>query len=118
GYRALQLMTADAKAIVQAFYGKPIRHAYFASCSNGGRQALMEAQRFPGDYDGVIAGAPANFWTHLLASALYGIQASTLVPASYLPASKLPAIAAEVDAACDRQDGVADGILNDPRQCR
>jgi len=118
GYRAIHQMTRVGKATVQAFYGRRPRHSYFASCSNGGRQALMEAQRFPGDYDGVIAGAPANFWTHLLASALYGIQASTLVPASYLPASKLPAIAAAVDAACDRQDGVADGILNDPRQCR
>src|SRR5579864_8453678 len=118
GYRAIHQMTRVGKATVQAFYGRRPRHSYFASCSNGGRQALMEAQRFPADYDGVIAGAPANFWTHLLASALYGIQASTLDPASYLPASKLPAIAAAVDAACDRQDGVADGILNDPRQCR
>jgi hypothetical protein len=77
----------------------------------------MEAQRFPADYDGIIAGAPANFWTHLLASALFGAQATTLNPASYIPASKLPAIAAAVNAACDAQDGVADGILNDPRQC-
>jgi len=77
----------------------------------------MEAQRFPADYDGIMAGAPANFWSHLLASALFGAQATTLDPASYIPASKLPAIAAAINAACDAQDGVADGILNDPRQC-
>src|ERR1035441_2492036 len=50
---------------IAAFYGQGPRHSYFASYSNGGRQALMEAQRFPADYDGIIAGAPANFWTHL-----------------------------------------------------
>jgi feruloyl esterase len=118
GYRAIHEMTQVGKAATQAFYGEHPRHSYFASCSNGGRQALMEAQRFPADYDGIMAGAPANFWTHLLASALWGAQATTLKPASYIPASKLPAIAAAVNAACDARDGVADGILNDPRQCR
>ena len=60
GYRAIHEMTQDAKLVVKQFYGKhPLEHAYFASCSNGGRQALMEAQRYPGDYDGIIAGAPA-----------------------------------------------------------
>ncbi|MGE5724992.1 MAG: tannase/feruloyl esterase family alpha/beta hydrolase [Acidobacteriota bacterium] len=117
GYRAIHQMTRVGKATAQEFYGRRPQHSYFASCSNGGRQALMEAQRFPADYDGVIAGAPANFWTHLLASALSGMQASTLNPASYIPASKLPAIAAAVNTACDAQDGVADGILNDPRPC-
>lgn len=118
GYRAIHEMTQVGKAATQAFYGEHPRHSYFASCSNGGRQALMEAQRFPADYDGIMAGAPANFWTHLLASALWGAQVTTLKPASYIPASKLPAIAAAVNAACDARDGVADGILNDPRQCR
>jgi hypothetical protein len=117
GYRAIHEMTEVGKAMTQAYYGRAPRHSYFASCSNGGRQALMEAQRFPADYDGIMAGAPANFWTHLLASALWDAQATTLDPASYIPSSKLPAIAAAVDAACDAKDGVADGILNDPRQC-
>jgi Tannase and feruloyl esterase len=117
GYRAIHEMTQVGQATTKAFYGERPRHSYFASCSNGGRQALMEAQRFPADYDGIMAGAPANFWTHLLASALYGAQATTLDQASYIPAAKLPAIAAAVNAACDAQDGVADGILNDPRQC-
>src|SRR5579864_3304077 len=117
GYRAIHEMTQVGRAVTQAFFGERPRHSYFASCSNGGRQALMEAQRFPADYDGIMAGAPANFWSHLLASALYGIQATTLNPASYIPDNKLPAIAAAVNAACDAQDGVVDGILNDPRQC-
>ena len=117
GYRAIHEMTQVGQAMTKAFYGERPQHSYFASCSNGGRQALMETQRFPADYDGIMAGAPANFWTHLLASALFGAQATTLDPASYIPAGKLPAIAAAVNAACDAHDGVTDGILNDPRQC-
>src|SRR5258708_39980886 len=73
GYRAIHEMTVQAKAIIKAFYGDAAKRSYFSSCSNGGRQALMEAQRFPEDYDGIIAGAPANYWTHLLtAGALDG----------------------------------------------
>jgi Tannase and feruloyl esterase len=119
GHRAIHEMTQDAKLVVKEFYGKhPLQHAYFASCSNGGRQALMEAQRYPGDYDGIIAGAPANYWTHLVTSAIWQLQATTLDPASYIPPAKLPAIAKAVNAACDAQDGTTDGILDDPRKCR
>jgi len=117
GYRGIHKMTEIAKAVIKAYYGDKLQHSYFEGCSNGGRQALMEAQRFPEDYDGILAGAPANFWTHLLTKALADAQATTVDPASYVPASKLPAIAQAVDAACDSQDGVADSILNDPRQC-
>ena len=119
GYRAIHEMTQDAKAVVKQFYGKhPLQHAYFASCSNGGRQALMEAQRFPADYDGIIAGAPANYWTHLVTSAVWQLQATTMDSASYIPADKLPAITKAVNAACDAQDGTVDGILDEPRKCR
>jgi len=117
GYRGIHEMTRVAKAAIKAYYGKEAQHSYFAGCSNGGRQALMEAQRFPEDYDGILAGAPANFWTHLLTKALADAQATTLDPASYIPLSKLPAIASAVNAACDAQDGVPDGIVNDPRKC-
>jgi feruloyl esterase len=110
-------MTEIAKAITVEFYGRKPRYSYFGSCSNGGRQALMEAQRFPNDYDGILAGAPANYWTHLLAGGLWDAQATTNDPASYIPSSKIPVIAAAVNAACDAKDGVKDGILNDPRQC-
>lgn len=117
GYRAIHLMTQIAKSLVNSYYGSNPQHSYFSSCSNGGRQALMEVQRYPGDYDGIIAGAPANYWTHLLAAGVWNTQSLALDPASYISAKKLPAIASTVNDACDKLDGVADGILNDPRQC-
>jgi Tannase and feruloyl esterase len=117
-YRAIHLTAVTGKALVRNFYGGAPRWSYFASCSNGGRQALMEAQRFPDDYNGIIAGAPANFWTHLLAEAIWNTQAMLDNPASYIPPNKLPALSQAVLAACDARDGVKDGILNDPRQCQ
>jgi hypothetical protein len=117
GYRAIHEMTVVGKTATKAFYGDAPKYAYFASCSNGGRQALMEAQRFPEDYSGILAGAPANYWTHLLTSALWDAQATTLNPGSYIPSSKIPALAQAVLAECDAKDGVKDGILNDPRKC-
>ncbi len=116
GYRAIHLMTVDAKAIIAAFYGNAPGHSYFNSCSNGGRQALMEAQRFPEDYDGIIAGAPANYWTHLLANAVWDLLA--LQGDGYIPPKKLPAIQAAALAACDSLDGVKDGLIEDPSVCR
>ncbi len=77
----------------------------------------MEAQQFPGDYDGLVIGAPANYWTHLLTAAAWGYQAHLEDPASYFSALKLPAIANAVNAACDAKDGIVDGILDDPRKC-
>lgn len=116
-YRAIHEMTSLSKATVKSFYGDAPKHSYFANCSNGGRQALMEAQRYPEDYDGILAGAPANNWTHLLSSALWDAQATTLDPDSYIPAGKIPAISHAVLGACDAKDGLKDGIVNDPRQC-
>ena len=117
GYRGIHEMTLQSRAIVQAYYSNAPRRSYFAACSDGGREALMEAQRYPADYDGILAGAPANNWTNLLTTAVHNVQALILDPASYIPASKLPAISSAVLAACDASDGVKDGILNDPRQC-
>ncbi|MGC1299580.1 MAG: tannase/feruloyl esterase family alpha/beta hydrolase [Alloacidobacterium sp.] len=116
GYRAVHEMTADAKVIVKTLYGNDPKRSYFASCSNGGRQALMEAQRFPDDYDGIIAGAPANNWVPMLTGGLKFMQ--VLDQGGYIPPAKVPAIGKAVVAACDAQDGVTDGVLNDPRQCR
>jgi hypothetical protein len=117
GHRGVHEMTRVAKAIVQAYYSKAPQHSYFAGCSDGGREALMEAQRYPEDYDGILAGAPANNWIPLLTTAGYDTQALTLDAASFIPPGKIPTIAAAVNAACDQLDGVRDGILNDPRQC-
>ncbi|HYL64254.1 MAG TPA: tannase/feruloyl esterase family alpha/beta hydrolase [Candidatus Methylomirabilis sp.] len=116
-YRAIHEMTEVGKATTKAFYGDAPQRAYFSNCSNGGRQALVEAQRFPDDYDGIVAGAPANYWTHLLGGALYNAQMTTRDAAAYIPMSKIPAIAKAVNAACDAEDGVTDGVLNNPRKC-
>jgi len=118
GYRALHETTENSKILIQAFYRRLPQRSYFDGCSDGGREALMEAQRFPEDFDGILAGAPANFWTHMMAGGvdliqkLYGSN-----PAGYISTIKIPAISASALAACDAQDGVKDGIINDPSQC-
>ncbi len=117
GYRAVHETADKTKTIIAAFYGNRARHSYFSSCSNGGREALMEAQRFPDDYDGILAGAPANYWTHLLSTAGYE-DVFLNDPVSRIPASKIPAIQAATLAACDAQDGVKDGVIGDPSRCR
>jgi feruloyl esterase len=117
GFRGIHRMTTTARAVISAFYSKPPTRAYFASCSDGGREALMEAQRFPEDYDGILAGAPAYYWTNMLSSGAHKLQVLTRTPESFIPPAKVPAIAAAVVAQCDAADGVNDGILNDPRQC-
>jgi len=116
GHRALHLTTENAKSLVKAFYSAPLQHSYFDSCSDGGREALMEVQRYPDDFDGVLAGAPAYFWTHLVSS---GIARARMLrnPAAYISDTKIPAIGAATAAACDAQDGVKDGVINDPRDC-
>jgi hypothetical protein len=117
GWRGIHQMTVQAKAVLAAYYGAPAAHSYFAACSDGGREALMEAQRFPGDYDGIVAGAPAYNWTSLLTSAAIGMQALLTDQASYIPASEVPAIHSAVLAQCDKVDGLKDGLIADPRAC-
>jgi hypothetical protein len=117
GWRGIHDMTVQAKALAAAFYGKPVEHAYFVACSDGGREALMEAQRFPTDYDGILAGAPAYNWTGLVSAGAVDVSRMESSAAAYLPPEKLPAIGAAVNAACDAKDGLSDGILGDPRQC-
>lgn len=118
GYRAIHEMTVKAKAIIQAYYGKAPQRSYFASCSNGGRQALMEAQRYPADYDGIIAGAPANNWTHVMFYGAFIQQIMLKDAASYLPAKKMKALESATLASCDEMDGLADGLIDDPTRCR
>jgi len=116
GHRAIHEMTVAAKGVIAAFYGEAPRRSYFASCSNGGRQALMEAQRYPEDYDGIVAGAPAAPWTTLMAVFAWTARAMG-EPATHVPPAKLAAIERAVLAACDARDGVADGVLADPPKC-
>ncbi len=117
GYRAVHEMTVKGKAITAAFYGNGARLSYWNGCSSGGKQGLKEAQRFPRDYDGIIAGAPANYWTHLMAGDLWPALATLKDPASYIPKEKYALIHQAVLDACDGLDGVKDGVLEDPRRC-
>ncbi len=117
GNRAIHEMTGVGKAVVDAYYGKAADHSFFASCSDGGREALMEAQRFPDDYDGILAGAPAYYWTNMVSAGMQKVKFITRDAASYIPPAKIPAIAAAVNAACDAADGIKDGIIDDPRRC-
>ncbi|HUR35561.1 MAG TPA: tannase/feruloyl esterase family alpha/beta hydrolase [Vicinamibacterales bacterium] len=118
-YRGLHLTTTNAKAVVRAFYGESAKYSYYVGCSTGGRQGLMEAQRYPDDYDGLVTGAPAANWTRFQTGGhLWAVLALNKDPESYLPASKLPLIEKAVNASCDAADGIADGVLDDPRQCR
>ena len=118
GWRGKHLQAVRSKDIIRAHYGQPAKHSYFSSCSNGGRQALMEIQRFPDDYDGVLVGAPANDWTHLFAGFVWNEQSLFNTPGAYLPPSKLAAVQAATLASCDALDGVVDGVSEDPRRCR
>ena len=115
-YRGIHQMAEADKAIVQAFYGAAPVHSYFTGCSFGGKQALTEVQRYPEDFDGVVAGDPANnFIRHYVGGHLWGALA--MDGDGYIPAAKVPLIGNAVNAACDELDGVKDGILNDPRRC-
>ena len=84
GHRGVHEMTRVAKEAVQAFYGKAVQRSYFVGCSDGGREALMEAQRYPADYDGILAGAPANYWTALLSTAAVLVAAILFAVVSFV----------------------------------
>jgi feruloyl esterase len=117
-HRAVHEMTVQAKAFVQAHYGKAPARSYWEGCSTGGMQGLSEAQRYPADYDGIIAGAPANYMTHMLSQSLWVAHATLVNPAGYIPPAKYPAIHKAAIEACDAADGVTDGVIDDPTRCR
>jgi feruloyl esterase len=117
-YRSHHETAIKAKALVQTFYGAAASRAYFVGCSSGGYEGLMEAQRFPDDYDGIVAGMPANNFTRLLAGDFDGAIAVLQDPASHLPPAALSLLHRGALAACDGADGVADGIINDPPRCK
>jgi feruloyl esterase len=117
GYRSVHGMTVAAKALIAAFYGTGPKLAYFKGCSSGGRQALMEAQRFPEDYDGIVAGATTNNWTKMMFGRIWVAQATLSDKANYIPPAKYPMIHKAVLDACDAKDGVKDGVLDQPMKC-
>jgi len=118
GYRAMHEMTVRAKAMVDAFYNRAPQLSYYQGCSTGGRQGLMEAQRYPDDFDAIVAGAPVNNQVRLNVSQT-ALQVEMLKnPARIVPASKVTLFANAVMAACDANDGVKDNIINDPRACK
>jgi feruloyl esterase len=116
GYRAVHEMTVQAKAIVGAHYGTAPTRSYWNGCSMGGRQGLVEAQRYPDDYDGIAASAPASPWVPLMMHSLVTEQVMT-DPAGALPPAKLPLIRDAAIAACDAQDGVTDRVTTNPETC-
>ena len=117
-WRAFHEMTVAAKKLLLLKYGAPQRKAYFFGCSNGGRHAMREVQQFPADYDGVIAGSAAQYWTRFNAGNLMQFQASVLPSGAKLSEAKLALATKSAVAACDRLDGVADGIAANQEHCR
>jgi len=117
GYRAVHEMTAKAKAMINAYYGNAPRLSYFQGCSAGGRQGLKAAQKFPEDFDGIVAGAPALNTTGRAIFSMYAAQNLRKEEGSYIPASKYPAIHRAALAACDALDGVKDDVIENPRAC-
>lgn len=118
GYRAVHEMTAKAKAIIAAYYGNAPKLSYWNGCSSGGREGLKEAQKFPADFDGIIAGAPANYWTHLVSQSIWVGQAVHQEEASFIPQTKYKLIHDAVIAACDARDAVKDGVIENPALCK
>ncbi len=113
-YRAVHVTAVTAKQIIAAYYDTRIERSYFDGCSTGGRQALTEAQRFPDDFDGIVSGAPlVSSWSNAVLRT-WNVQAAR---AGGLSVEKLSILAAKFDAHCDAQDGLADGLVDDPRRC-
>jgi hypothetical protein len=117
GYRAVHETNLQSKAIIRDLFGRAPSRSYFNGCSDGGREALMEAQRYAEDFDGIVAGAPASDWSHLFTGFVWNARALMETPSSAIPPAKLPVIQKAVLAECDAADGVRDGLVEDPRAC-
>jgi len=121
GYLAVHRTAEASKAILRSYYGSPQTRAYFSGCSNGGRQALMEAQRFPDDFDGIVAGAPAADFTGIGAQFIKDVRAQFPDPKNLTPllsAETMQSVSAQILDKCDALDGVKDGVMEDPRRCK
>jgi feruloyl esterase len=117
-WRATHVMTETAKLVARSYYGRFPAFSYFSGCSTGGQQALMEAQRFPGDYDGIVAGAPGNNRVRLNIGFLWSWLAVQPEQGASLPPAKLPLLNRAAIEACDADDGLRDGLISDPFGCR
>ena len=115
-YLGIHEMTVVGKALTKAFYGKAPCYAYFVGGSTGGRQGLMEAQRFPDDYDGILSACPAINWHRFVAASLWP-EVVMLSMSNFVSKAKLDAATAAAVAACDADDGVKDGVIDDPFHC-
>jgi len=115
-YQGIHDMTVVAKGLTEAYYGKPAAYSYFIGGSTGGRQGMMEAQRFPDDYDGILSYFPAINWSRLLLAGLWP-QVVMNDEGNYISKAKLEAVTAAVIQACDGEDGVIDGVIEDPFSC-
>ncbi len=115
-YLGIHEMTVVGKALTQAFYGKAPRYSYFVGGSTGGRQGLMEAQRFPDDYDGIVSACPAINWHRFVSASLWP-QVVMLSTTNFVSKAKLDAVTAAAIAACDADDAVKDGVIDDPFRC-
>lgn len=109
-------MTVTGKALTQALYGVAPRYSYFNGCSTGGRQGLMEAQRYPEDYNGIVSGAPAINWSRFIPQEIWGAIYMNAA-GNPVPQCKIAAATAAAIAACDTIDGVKDGVIEDPERC-
>ena len=116
-YRSEHLMAVVGKQLAQAFYGKGPQFSYWNGCSTGGRQGLMMAQRFPDDYNGILAGAPAINWDRLKVAQIWPQVVMLRENGGVVPSARFSAATAAAVATCDTQDGVKDGVLEDPRAC-
>jgi pimeloyl-ACP methyl ester carboxylesterase len=117
GHRANHVTASFTKDLIASYYGKPARLAYFQGGSNGGREALMEARRYPDDYDGIIAGQPATSFTKVMASFMWNRLAIRGNPGASGLVDKLPILEAAVLKKCDAIDGLSDGLIEDPTAC-
>lgn len=115
-YLGIHDMTVTGKALVEAFYGKPAAYSYFVGESTGGRQGMMEAQRYPEDYNGILSGCPAINWPSFIPSELWP-QIVMYQDNNYVSDAKLEAVTKAVIEACDAEDGTRDGVIADPIRC-
>jgi feruloyl esterase len=116
-WRAVHEMAARSKTLIEAFYGRPQEYALFNGCSTGGRQALTAAERFPLDFDGIVAGAPANYVSHLQGQQIWLSRVGRSGEGAPIPTDKLRLVNEAVLGSCDLDDGVADRVIENPRAC-